>query len=245
MAARAGYMCSNPECTRLLVGPELTSPDTYMKARLGQVAHILGEKPTAARYDPAMTNAQRAAPDNAILLCPTCHTLVDNNSGIAFPPEVLRDWRTEHTARVRKLLKSPRMALLPKLMRQEQNAKVVEHVFEVLADKRSLHEHAELETFLHVVKALGHVRGELTAALRKVDDDPKLKTDIRAIGTAARTFMAKVILDKSGAPAKGFEHAERHLTVMREEIASIVARLSDSFAIPVPPALQSQAWRDF
>ncbi len=34
--------------------------DTYT----GQAAHICGEKPSAARYDPAMTDAQRDAVEN-------------------------------------------------------------------------------------------------------------------------------------------------------------------------------------
>lgn len=83
------------------------------------------------------------------------------------------------------------------------------------------------------------------AGARQVHDDDKLKSEIRAISLAARTFMKNVIVDESGQPAKGFDHAVRHLTVMREEIAAIVARLSDTFAVPVPPALQSQVWRDF
>ncbi|MGW5515345.1 HNH endonuclease [Nocardia africana] len=245
VAARAGYMCSNPDCSRLLVGPELTEPDAYMKARIGEVAHIFGEKLHSARHDPTMSDRQRAAPENAIFLCPACHTLIDNNGGIGYPATVLVEWRDEHTRKVRRLLTSPRLPLLPRLMRREQNAEVVAHVFDVLADKRSLHEYAELETFLHVVKALGQIRTQLTAALRQVHDDDKLKSEIQAISVAARTFMKNVIVDESGQPVKGFDHAVRHLTVMREEIAAIVARLSDAFAVPVPPALQSQVWRDF
>ena len=89
VAARAGYMYSNPDCRRLLVGPELTEPDVYMKARIGEVAHMFGEKLHSARHDPTMSDRQRAAPENAIILCPAYHRLIDNNSGIVYPATVL------------------------------------------------------------------------------------------------------------------------------------------------------------
>ncbi|MFF0531106.1 hypothetical protein ACFYT3_22295 [Nocardia amikacinitolerans] len=243
VAARAGYMCTNPECNRLLVGPEVSGPDAYMKTRIGEVAHIYGHKPGSARHDPLMTDEQRAHPANALWLCEVCHKLIDSNDGIAYPAPLLMQWRDDHGAQVRALLESPRRPLLPKLMRQQSNAEVVEHVFELLADKRSLHVHADLETWMHVRKAFDQVRREMLAALRQVADDDKLKSELRSIATAARTFMTNVIVKDYEPPAHGHSHAERHLAVAREEIAKIVARLSRTYDLRVPPALQEEVWR--
>ena len=46
---------------------------------VGEMAHIEGERPGAARYNPNMTDAQRADYANLILVCPTCHTKIDND----------------------------------------------------------------------------------------------------------------------------------------------------------------------
>lgn len=46
---------------------------------VGEMAHIEGENEGAARYNPKMTADQRADYQNLILLCPTCHTKIDND----------------------------------------------------------------------------------------------------------------------------------------------------------------------
>ncbi|MGV9613202.1 hypothetical protein [Nocardia xishanensis] len=76
VAARAGYMCTNPECNRLLVGPEVSGPDASMKTRIGEVAHIYGHKPGSARHDPLMAMSN-------VLILPTrsgCASCVTSSS---------------------------------------------------------------------------------------------------------------------------------------------------------------------
>jgi ferredoxin len=46
---------------------------------IGENAHIQGENPASARYNPSMTDEERNIYDNLILVCPTCHTLIDND----------------------------------------------------------------------------------------------------------------------------------------------------------------------
>lgn len=57
------------------------------------IAHIRGAKPGSARYDPNMTDAERAAYPNLILLCAPHHKLVDRLEPAKYPAEVLAEWK--------------------------------------------------------------------------------------------------------------------------------------------------------
>ena len=61
---------------------------------IGEEAHIVGEKPGAARYE-ALEPSARDGYENRILLCPTDHTIVDKQEE-AWPTERLRHAKTDH-----------------------------------------------------------------------------------------------------------------------------------------------------
>ncbi len=46
---------------------------------IAEMAHIAGLNPDSARYDPNMTDDERNSVENIILLCPTCHKIVDKD----------------------------------------------------------------------------------------------------------------------------------------------------------------------
>lgn len=54
-----------------------------------QIAHIYGANPGSARYDPSMTDDQRASFDNLLLLCKPHHDLVDILASSDWPAQVL------------------------------------------------------------------------------------------------------------------------------------------------------------
>lgn len=64
-------------------------------ANLGEMAHICGEKPDAARYNPNMTDGERQSYDNLIYVCPTCHTIIDKDT-TTYTVEKLQELKTEH-----------------------------------------------------------------------------------------------------------------------------------------------------
>lgn len=66
--AKAHNQCALPNCTVQLVVDETV---------VGHVGHIRARRKGGPRYDPALTEAERSAPANLLLLCPTCHTIVD------------------------------------------------------------------------------------------------------------------------------------------------------------------------
>jgi hypothetical protein len=68
---KSGNRCA--KCHRLLTEP---GQARAAEAIIGEEAHIVGERPGAARYQP-LPDRQRDAYENRILLCPTHHTIVD------------------------------------------------------------------------------------------------------------------------------------------------------------------------
>ncbi len=89
LALKSGNVCAAPGCSQKLAvdGNNISGVSV-----LGEMAHIAGEKPGAARYDPAMTQAQRNAYSNLLFLCPTHHTQIDK-PGNTYSVAMLAGWK--------------------------------------------------------------------------------------------------------------------------------------------------------
>lgn len=67
---KAGNKCAMPKCqSPLLKGEQV----------LAEICHIRARRRGGARYDPTLTAIEKDDFKNLILLCPTCHTLVDKD----------------------------------------------------------------------------------------------------------------------------------------------------------------------
>ena len=62
---------------------------------IGKNAHIEGENPGSARYNPNLDYPEKNAYDNLILLCPTCHDKTDNDPQ-TFTVQKLKDIKKQH-----------------------------------------------------------------------------------------------------------------------------------------------------
>lgn len=91
--ARAGSVCSNPECKARTSGPSETVSDKAVN--VGEAAHIAGNARGSARFDPNMTSEQRRSPRNGIWLCSTCADLIDKNGGADHSVELLHKWKSD------------------------------------------------------------------------------------------------------------------------------------------------------
>lgn len=60
------------------------------------IAHIYGANSCSARYEESMTDAERRAFGNHILLCAPHHKLVDGRRRGEFPPEMLQGWKSSN-----------------------------------------------------------------------------------------------------------------------------------------------------
>lgn len=93
--AKSGGFCNNPYCNAdlfpFLGSGKLTS--------IEELAHIIGKSKKGPRGSGFLSFLDRDKYDNIILLCPTCHTLIDKNP-IEFPKETLNKWKKEHENRI-------------------------------------------------------------------------------------------------------------------------------------------------
>jgi hypothetical protein len=87
--ALSGNRCAFPKCQ---------APMALDETLVGEVGHIKGKQPGAARYDRAQTPAERHAYENLILLCAPHHTVIDDDEE-AYTVERLRKMKAEHEAR--------------------------------------------------------------------------------------------------------------------------------------------------
>jgi hypothetical protein len=67
--ARSGNRCAFPKCR---------APMALNETLTGEVCHIKGARPGSARYDPGQTDVERHAYANLVLMCPTHHTVIDD-----------------------------------------------------------------------------------------------------------------------------------------------------------------------
>lgn len=86
--SECGGYCQNPRCRTDLhaVAPGAT---------VAELAHIIPASPRGPRSgeDANATREDRADPSNILVLCPTCHTMIDKTPA-AYPAEILRQWKT-------------------------------------------------------------------------------------------------------------------------------------------------------
>lgn len=74
LTMRSGGLCALPPCRRELVVDPTATDDVK---QIGVIAHIVGHSDDGPRGDPSFPRDQLDSYENWILLCPTCHALVD------------------------------------------------------------------------------------------------------------------------------------------------------------------------
>jgi hypothetical protein len=104
---RSGNLCAY--CRRVLVEDGTALSDESV---VGDEAHIIGEKPTAARGHLGNGRDDLDEYDNLILLCKVHHKLVDDQPE-SYPVECLREMKTRHERWVRETLGSKPGGKLP------------------------------------------------------------------------------------------------------------------------------------
>ncbi|SES43467.1 HNH endonuclease [Lentzea albida] len=85
--SESGGHCQNPSCRIDLHG-------LVQHKNVGELAHIIPASPIGPRAaeNPELSEDARAQADNVLVLCPTCHTMIDKAPG-QYPSEVLLEWK--------------------------------------------------------------------------------------------------------------------------------------------------------
>lgn len=109
-AARAGHVCSNPDCRQPTSGP---SESDKIVTNVGVAAHISAASPDGPRFDPSLSTAERRSLDNAVWLCQRCAKAVDDDP-VTYTETALRTWQSDAAARARAAIeRGPRSEAAP------------------------------------------------------------------------------------------------------------------------------------
>lgn len=95
-AASAGY-CQNPACSN-----ELFVDAAGKSVHIAEMAHVFAANDGGPRAKPELTDDERGAFENLIVLCANCHTIVDKAPD-AFPDHKMLAWKREHANKLRGL----------------------------------------------------------------------------------------------------------------------------------------------
>lgn len=91
MFALSKGTCYFPDCKKRVV-----EEAAGLQLVAVEIAHIRGAKEGSARYDPTMSDTERAAFNNLMLMCSIHHKLIDGQKSGEYPVELLEQWKTDH-----------------------------------------------------------------------------------------------------------------------------------------------------
>ncbi|HBG96642.1 MAG TPA: hypothetical protein DDY14_15260 [Chromatiaceae bacterium] len=84
--AKSSNQCAFPKCTAPIIVDGIV---------VGEICHIRARRKNGPRYDPELSASDRDGYDNLLLLCKTCHKLIDSDPG-RYPPEALNGIKQQH-----------------------------------------------------------------------------------------------------------------------------------------------------
>lgn len=186
VAERAGYICSNPSCHRVTIGPDQAVVSNSIKT--GEAAHIGAASPGGPRYDMSQTESERRGIGNAIWLCPTCATLIDKNGGASYPADHLRKWKRDHEALMKECIEGGRRLIFQFLPHHPDNA-MASNLIHILEDKGALYQPYMQENPVWVLRSLEDLRRTLTGIRSKIDSQSPLSVIVDSMIRACRHYM--------------------------------------------------------
>lgn len=95
--ADSGGFCQKPDCLKALF-LDLGAQNLH----IGEMAHIVAAADEGPRAGPTLSTEERGAYANLLLLCPTCHTIVDR-APLQYPDQDLIGWKQQHRERIARL----------------------------------------------------------------------------------------------------------------------------------------------
>lgn len=215
--ARSGNLCAY--CRRVLVedGTELSDESV-----VGDEAHIIGEKPTAARGHLGVGRDDLDEYDNLVLLCKVHHKVVDDQPE-TYPVERLREMKAAHELWVRETLtrkpggKQPHVALLSRIRTGKELSNVIDGAQANLLDHDALESEEETKLvggFLQSIQDWGDIWSDLESG-QHVDARFSLTREIRDVEEAGFLVFGTRERRKMRAGDKVFDCPIAVVTVVR------------------------------
>ena len=187
IAERAGYICSNPFCNNLTIGPCTTNDE--MSNNKGVAAHICAASAKGPRYDENQSESKRKGISNAIWLCGSCSILIDKNNGADYPKELLKDWKKNHERIIKNYLEGSEKISLKGNLNQEELA-TVKQVVAFLEDRGMLFVEVVAENVDDVIWSIREIRTFLTQIKANIkEDSTRLRVLVSSMTNECRKFM--------------------------------------------------------
>ncbi|MGA8883928.1 MAG: HNH endonuclease [Acinetobacter sp.] len=98
--ALSAGICANPSCNRNIIEPTIN----HSLVVIGEQAHIIAHSEDGPRGTQNQSVVDIGSIENLILLCSTCHTLIDKAEQ-DFPIELLHEWKKKHEEKVKSIFK--------------------------------------------------------------------------------------------------------------------------------------------
>ena len=89
LAKRVGYLCSNPECSCLTIGPKKGKNGAV---NIGVACHITAASEEGPRYNKNINTIQRKSYENGIWLCQNCSKIIDSDEA-KYTTQLLLKWK--------------------------------------------------------------------------------------------------------------------------------------------------------
>jgi hypothetical protein len=96
----SGNKCAAPDCNNPIIKAGTAHSDDMV---LGQICHIYALSNKGPRGKSGLTEAEKNAPDNLILCCPTHHAVVDGQYE-TYPASLLLEWKEKQERKFRERL---------------------------------------------------------------------------------------------------------------------------------------------
>ena len=90
-ADSAGF-CQKPDCQRVLF---IDTGSTQL--HIAEISHVFAASDSGPRGTSDLSHQERSAYENLILLCPSCHAIVDK-APADFPDTLMTEWKRSHVA---------------------------------------------------------------------------------------------------------------------------------------------------
>lgn len=230
IAERAAYICSNPSCHRVTIGPDKSA--SHLSIKTGEAAHICAASTGGPRYDMSQSEAERKSINNAIWLCGACADLIDKNGGTSYPPEHLRKWKRDHESLMKECLEGGKRMVLQFLShRPDEN--IARRVVHFLEDKGSLYQPYDQENPKHVLDSLKEIRLSLTTIRSEIAPESPLSVIVESIVRACRHYM------NSTPDSPRIDELNFSLGAVRKVIGINIGDLLKHYQIPVNHELRS------
>lgn len=225
VAERAGFVCSNPRCNWITIGP--CDKDDMKSTKTGIAAHICGASPSGPRYDMSQTPAERKSISNAIWLCGTCSIMIDKNNGIDYTAPELKKWKKDHEKLIKECLEGNKRSMIQFLNQQPKDLEIGRNIIKFLEQRGALFMHIQYEIPPHVFDSVKEIRTFLTTIQAKVESDSPMEVIIDSINHACRHFMNTTNWDMTNT------EIEYSLLAMRKIIGINLKDLEQKYSLKI------------